>query len=225
MRDLVERLAQRDEHVLDRAFYGSALDHLAGSALVVEPRHARQVELLVGSRLLVALADDTLSRVAQRGRGFRVGRRRFRFGRRRLRRAGAPESPAPKPEAPTPNPEASAALRDAREGVVGQSYQQSRADKELYLARMARLDYERAAGQMVERAAVESAVEDVLVTLRQALDQIPHRLAPVLVGQDIDAIRLQLRTEIDSVRTALVANFKAGLRELAGESVEPTINL
>lgn len=141
------------------------------------------------------------------------------------RRAGAPESPAPKPEAPTPNPEASAALRDAREGVVGQSYQQSRADKELYLARMARLDYERAAGQMVERAAVESAVEDVLVTLRQALDQIPHRLAPVLVGQDIDAIRLQLRTEIDSVRTALVANFKAGLRELAGESVEPTINL
>lgn len=140
-------------------------------------------------------------------------------------RAGAPEAPAPQPEAPTPNPEAPTGQRDAREDRVGQSYQQSKAVKELYLARMAKLDYERAAGQMVERAAVEGAVEDVLVTLRQALDQIPHRLAPVLVGQDIDAIRRQLRTEIDSVRTALVANFKVGLRELAGESVEPTINL
>ncbi len=97
------------------------------------------------------------------------------------------------------------------------SYQAARTIKERYAAKTAKLDYERAAGLMIERAAVSAAVEDLLTTLRQSLEQQPHRLAPELLGQDLDSIRATLREETANLLGALVRDFATRLRQLAGE--------
>lgn len=97
------------------------------------------------------------------------------------------QTPPPKPPAPPGPPSAD---------TIGNSYQAARAVKEKFAAMTAKLEYERAIGKLVERADMEAAVEDVVATLRQALENLPHRAAPELVGKDLDAIRATLRQEI-----------------------------
>lgn len=77
-----------------------------------------------------------------------------------------------------------------------QSYQAARADKERYAAKMAKIEYERAIGKLVDKAEVQAVVEDVITQFRQGLENLPYRLAPELVGQDLDGIRAALKQEI-----------------------------
>lgn len=100
---------------------------------------------------------------------------------------------------------------------VGNTYQAARAVKEKYAAMTAKLDYERASGQMIERAAVEAAVEDVMTVVRQSLEQQPHRVAPMLVGHDLDHIRATLKQENHSVLAEMVKEFGNRIRQMAGE--------
>ena len=72
-------------------------------------------------------------------------------------------------------------------------------------------------GVLIERVAVEAAIEDVMTTVRQALEQQPHRVAPMLVGQDLDYIRATLKQETAAVLGEMVHNFAKRLRVLAGE--------
>ena len=72
---------------------------------------------------------------------------------------------------------------------IGSSYQAARAVKEKFAAMTAKLDYERAIGKMVEKTEVANAIEDVTSVIRQALENLPHRTAPELVGKDLDQIR------------------------------------
>lgn len=102
-------------------------------------------------------------------------------------------------------------------GTDSMSYAAARAIKEKYAAKTAKLDYDRAIGLMVERAAVDAAVEDVMTTVRQALEQQPHRLAPLLVGQDLDAIRITLKQETARILGEMVHTFAKRLRQIAGE--------
>lgn len=97
------------------------------------------------------------------------------------------------------------------------TYQAARTMKELYAAKTAKLEYERAAGLMIERAAVSAAVEDLLTSLRHSLEQQPYRLAPMLLGQDLDSLRGTLRQETEAILAALVKDFAMRLRQLAGE--------
>lgn len=97
------------------------------------------------------------------------------------------------------------------------SYQAARTIKERYAAKTAKLDYERAAGLMIDRAAVAAAIEDLLTTMRQAMEQQPHRLAPELLGKDLDSIRATLREETGNLLSNLVREFSDRLRQLAGE--------
>ena len=76
------------------------------------------------------------------------------------------------------------------------SYQEARAEKERFAAKMARLEYERAIGKLVDKAEVQLVVEDVITQFRQGLENLPYRLAPELVGQDLDGIRSALKHEI-----------------------------
>lgn len=115
----------------------------------------------------------------------------------------AASQPAPPESAPHADPDDSI------------SYQAARTVKERYAAKTAKLEYERAIGYLVERAAVEAAVEDIMTTVRQSLEQQPHRLAPLLIGKDLDAIRATLRQETAHILGAMVADFAARLAQLA----------
>lgn len=139
---------------------------------------------------------------------------RHAAARERLQTAAAQPVPPVPPQAlasPLAPPDA-APHADPDDSI---SYQAARTVKERYAAKTAKLEYERAIGHLVERAAVEAAVEDIMTTVRQSLEQQPHRLAPLLIGKDLDSIRATLRQETAHILGAMVADFAARLAQLA----------
>lgn len=83
------------------------------------------------------------------------------------------------------------------------SYAQSRAVKEAYQARIARLQYEEMTGQLVR---VDSVKVEAFRTARRVRDQIlaiPDRLAPLLAAED-DALEVN-RLLVGELRAALEA--------------------
>lgn len=139
---------------------------------------------------------------------------RHAAARERLQTAADPPVPPVPPQAPASPlaPLDAAPHADPDDSI---SYQAARTVKERYAAKTAKLEYERAIGHLVERAAVEAAVEDIMTTVRQSLEQQPHRLAPLLIGKDLDAIRATLRQETAHILGAMVADFAARLAQLA----------
>jgi hypothetical protein len=136
----------------------------------------------------------------------------------RARHENTPTQPQPLPSAPAP---AEATPPRALPDEVGNSYQAARAVKEKYAALSARLEYQRAAGKMIDRDAVAAAIEDIVIAMRQGLEQQPHRLAPELVGQDLDSIRATLKRETTAVLAAMSKDFHTRLQQLAGQQEQP----
>lgn len=97
------------------------------------------------------------------------------------------------------------------------SYVDARARKEQAQADLSEMERDKMRGVLIERVAVEAAIEDVMTTVRQALEQQPHRVAPMLVGQDLDYIRATLKQETAAVLGEMVHNFAKRLRVLSGE--------
>ena len=127
------------------------------------------------------------------------------------------QTPPDAPPAPAPAPLQSApAGATAIPDEVGHTYQAARAVKEKYAAMTARLEYRRASGEVIDREAVAAAIEDIVTALRQGLEQQPNRLAPELVGLDLDAIRATLKRETTAALTALSKEFHTRLQQLAG---------
>lgn len=89
----------------------------------------------------------------------------------------------------------------------GHDFHKARAQKEHYLAEQARLQFEREIGKMIEKAEVSAAIEDVVSVLRQALENLPHRTGPELVGKDLDAIRATLKQEIHGALSEMEREF------------------
>jgi hypothetical protein len=98
------------------------------------------------------------------------------------------------------------------------SYQRARAKKEHFLAERARLDYEREIGELVPIADMRLAVADVVTTFRQALEQLPYRTGPDLVGKDLDAIRAVLRQDIRAALTDMEREFSKRMNQEKGDS-------
>lgn len=94
------------------------------------------------------------------------------------------------------------------------SYQDARADKEFYAAKMAKLEYERAIGKLVDKAEVQAVVEDVITQFRQGLENLPYRLAPELVGQDLDGIRAALKQEVFDSLAKMQRGFVRQMEEI-----------
>lgn len=107
-----------------------------------------------------------------------------------------------------------AAASDPQTDKIGSSYQAARAVKEKFAAMSAKLDYERAIGKMVERTEVEAAVEDVTSIIRQALEQMPHRTAPELVGKTLDQIRATLKQDIHAALSEMEREFSKRLVQI-----------
>jgi len=97
------------------------------------------------------------------------------------------------------------------------SYATARARKENAQADIAEMERDKQRGQLIERAAVAAAIEDIMTAVRQALEQQPHRIAPLLVGNDLDYIRATLKQEINDVLALMSREFGQRLRQLAGE--------
>jgi len=65
----------------------------------------------------------------------------------------------------------------------GPNYAQSRAIKEAYLARLAKLEYEEKSGVLVRADAVKIAWFNTLRVLRDRVLNLPDRLAPILASE------------------------------------------
>ena len=77
------------------------------------------------------------------------------------------------------------------------TYGESRATRELYTARTAKLDYLRRAGRMIEVASVVRAWKDIAISVQKAVLAVPDRVAPLCSGeQDITVIRNRFRSEL-----------------------------
>lgn len=99
----------------------------------------------------------------------------------------------------------------------GHDYQKSRAKKEHFLAEQARVTFERDIGKLIEKAEVEAATADVVTALRQALENMPHRTAPELVGKDLNAIRATLKQEIHGALAEMEREFSKRLNQMGIE--------
>lgn len=115
------------------------------------------------------------------------------------------------------NTRAPAADEPSASDKIGSSYQTARAVKEKFAAMTAKLDYERAIGKMIEKAEVESAIEDVTSVIRQTLENLPHRTAPELVGKDLDAIRATLKQEVHGALADMEREFTKRLNQMGSE--------
>ena len=100
---------------------------------------------------------------------------------------------------------------------IGSSYQAARAVKEKFAAMTAKLDYERAIGKMVEKTEVANAIEDVTSVIRQALENLPHRTAPELVGKDLDQIRATLKQEVHGALADMEREFTKRLNQMGSD--------
>lgn len=94
---------------------------------------------------------------------------------------------------------------DAQGEKVTMSLQASRAVKENYLARMAKLNFERESGKLVESDEVRHFAADIGATFRGALEVLPDRLASELAPI----------ADADEVRAVLVENFEQLLSDLS----------
>ena len=93
----------------------------------------------------------------------------------------------------------------------GPSYAQSRAIKEAYNARLAKLEYEEKSGILVRTDTIKVSWFNVLRVLRDRTLNLPDRLAPILAAEmDPKQVRELLDTELRQILND-VADTTAGL--------------
>lgn len=105
------------------------------------------------------------------------------------------------------------------EPAAGHRFQSARASKEFYSAELARIEFERRCGKLIDKADTEDAIGEVFGILRQNLEQMPARLAPELVGKELDAIRAIIKKAVFNYLTEMSREFAKRLQEL-GEGVD-----
>lgn len=82
-----------------------------------------------------------------------------------------------------------------------------------YKALRAQIDYKVLIGELVSKSDIENALQDMVITFRQGLENLPHLLAPTLVNKDIDFIRASLRASIEDSLNELGRTCKKLLDE------------
>ena len=98
------------------------------------------------------------------------------------------------------------------------SYAASRAAREAYLARLAKLEFEERSGKLVDADEVRAQIFGLGRRLRDTLMGLPDRLAPVLAGQADQAVIHQLLTQ--ELMTSL-AELSAAPPLRLGPKLEP----
>lgn len=85
------------------------------------------------------------------------------------------------------------------------TYGDVRTKRELYAAKKAQLDYERASGRLVSTQAVERLWNHIAVSVQKAVLTVPDRVTPLLVGE----------AEHTIIHTRLTTELKIALKNLA----------
>lgn len=121
--------------------------------------------------------------------------------------AASSEPPAPPADSADDEPDAGLLVRH--------DYQTARAKREHISAEIAELEFRKLAGELIEVSALRPALAGAVATLCAALDRIEHDVVPVLVGLDEEAMRVQIRDYVDTVRADLSESFaKMGRGEI-----------
>ncbi len=95
------------------------------------------------------------------------------------------------------------------------SYAEARARKESALARMAELRLSQAEGELIERASVDFALDDIGAILRGLMEAFPDRVAPLVFQRhSIDEVHAILTEAGDDVLRELSASLERQAREL-----------
>jgi hypothetical protein len=128
---------------------------------------------------------------------------------RRRRAPGEPSEPLGAPQVP---PDANGHGNGDAARLVS-SYAGSRAAREGYMARLAKLEYEERSGKLVDADQVRAQLFSLSRRVRDRLLGVADRLAPVLAGESDPAVIHRLLTE----------EIALGLNELASaRPLEPT---
>ncbi len=111
---------------------------------------------------------------------------------KKRRTPGAPSDPLG-----VPGPEDGVASQAGDGGVprLASSYAASRAAREAYLARLAKLDFEERSGKLVDADQVRTQLFALGRRARDTLLGVPDRLAPILAGETDQAVVHRLLTE------------------------------
>lgn len=116
---------------------------------------------------------------------------------------------AAKPPAP---PRTGAQFNDRQPGLGDASknatYMQAKTAREVYEAKNSQLEYEERTSKLIRVDAVKTELSIAMATAREALLQIPSRLAPLLAAE----------TDPAAVQTALHGEIHRALAQLAGAS-------
>ena len=125
---------------------------------------------------------------------------------------GAPQpkyaSPSPS-SLPAPDQEVGEVESDDGEGSIPEdmTLADARAKKEYWNARKAKVDALRAEGELVPLEVAQKMYTASITGARTALEAVPVRVAPLLVGlKDQTKIRSLIRAEIESALRSLVVN-------------------
>jgi hypothetical protein len=110
-------------------------------------------------------------------------------------------------EEPPAAPARVAAAQDSPVLPGGPSYAQSRAIREAYAARLAKLDYEERSGALVRTDRVKVGWFNALRVVRDRILNLPDRLAPLLAAESDER----------RVREMLVVELRTVLADVAGE--------
>ncbi len=84
---------------------------------------------------------------------------------------------------------------------VGQTYTQSRAVREAYAARLAKLEFEAKSGKLIEAESVREEAFKVARVVRDTMLNIPDRIASELVGE-VDSFKIHKKLT-EEIRKAL----------------------
>jgi regulator of replication initiation timing len=92
------------------------------------------------------------------------------------------------------------------------TFSEGRAKEQHYKSLQAELEYKKSIGELVAVHEMQMAVADVITTFRQSLENIPHLLAPTLIGKDLDFIRATLKAEMLNALVELEKTFDEKLK-------------
>lgn len=104
--------------------------------------------------------------------------------------------------------------------VGGPSYSQSRAVRETYMARLAKIEFETRSSKVMDKAEVQAMFASFGRAIRSAHENLPAQIAPMLAGvTDLDQIeaivRKELRAVDESVAKEVLARFGQSAEEAA----------
>lgn len=113
------------------------------------------------------------------------------------------------PSAPAP------AKKTKEAGQV--TFSDGRAKEQHYKALDAELEYGIKIGKYLSKDEMASAVEDLVTTFKQAMENLPHLVAPVLVGKDLAFVRSTLKQEVHDALLKLHRGFDEKIKQQSPE--------